>query len=134
MNYKNQKRISIEELKSPLRHSKEDKNKQFLLSMNWEELLNVMSDLDAPEYVLWQYLLKWRGQGYYDFSPADLEINFGWSENSARKYKKGLEDKKYLTKNSENRYVFNPYPSEVENRAAKRREENRLKHESHARK
>ena len=73
-NYKNQKTIHIEELKTPLLHIKTDE-KQFLLSLNWNELLNVMSDLEPAEYILWQYLLKWRGQTYYDFSPADLEIN-----------------------------------------------------------
>ena len=111
-------------------HIKTDE-KQFLLSLNWNELLNVMSDLEPAEYILWQYLLKWRGQTYYDFSPADLEINFGWSENSSRKYKEGLEKKGYITKNSKNQYEFNPYPEIVELRAAAIREKNRLKHENH---
>ena len=133
-NYKNQKRINIGELKTPLLHikkEKEDEKEQFLLSLNWKELLNVMSDLEPAEYILWQYLLKWRGKTFYDFSPADLEINFGWSENSSRKYRNALEKKGYIIKNSQNQYEFIPYPEVVELRAAAIREKNRVKHESH---
>lgn len=133
--YPNQTIINIGAIESPLLHLKDEKKqngeaKQFLLALNWDELLNVMIDLEPPEFMLWQYLSKWGGQGYYNFSPADLETNFGWSENSIRKYKDGLEKKGYLIKVSRTQYTFNPYPEIVEMRAAANREKNRMKREA----
>jgi len=130
-NYANQTVINIMDLQPPLQHIKSEDSESFLMALNWHALLNVMTDLEPSEYMLWQYLLKWSGQKYYNFSPADLEINFGWSENSARKYRDMLMKKGYLEKVSKNQYVFNPYPSVVEERAAAIREQNRLKHEAH---
>ena len=131
-NYKNQTTIHIGALEQPLLHIKKEKGEEtesFLLSLNWEPLLDVMSDLSAEEYMLWCYLLKWRGQGHYDFSPADLEDKLGWSDTSARKYRDGLVKKDYLTKVSNNTYNFNPFPEIVRYRAAKVREDNRKRRE-----
>lgn len=89
-----------------------------------------MADLDSPTFVLWQYILKWRGKKEgYSFSPADLEIRFGWTENSSRKYFKTLVEKHYLTQMNNTYYSFTPYPEEVSYRAAKFREDNRIKRE-----
>lgn len=131
MHYKNQKRIYIPEELGIIEH-KSNPNTQFLVALEWEQLLNVMTDLTAPEFMLWEYILKWRGKRpnendarYYDFSPANLYILFGWSENSSRKYLAELEKKKYLIAKSQNSYDFIPYPEEVKGRAAILREQRR---------
>lgn len=124
-NYRNQKTIQIEPF-GELQHMGAEDKQQFLLALNWDALLNIMTDLDPPTYILWQYLLKWRGKdGGYDFSPADLKINFGWSENSSRKYLKNLEELGYLIEKTKNKYVLIPYPENVKMRAAFKREQNR---------
>ena len=127
--YANQKRIIIEPLGQIEYKGQEKKEgqpeKQFLKALLWDELQNVMTDLTPPEFMLWTYLQKWRGKGYYDFSPADLKILFGWADNSARKYKNGLEMKGYLIKKSNNKYHFIAYPNSVTARAALIREKNR---------
>ena len=129
MNYANQSQFKIMPL-GELEHTR-DTTDQFLTSLNWQPLLNVMSDLTDPEFKLWFYILKWRGgNAIYQFSPADLEINFGWSENSARNYKKQLEIKGYLVKQSKNIYEFNPYPTIAEKNAALKREKNRSNREA----
>jgi len=118
-NYANQKVFLIQEL-GELQHTiqEQDKNKSFLVALNWDKLLNVMIDLDPPEFVLWLYILKWRGKDRgYNFSPADLEEHFGWSENSSRKYRQGLEKKKYLVPISKTFYNFIPYPETTQERA-----------------
>ena len=132
-NYKNQKRININEDLGKIVHTAQN-DSQFLIALEWEPLLNIMTDLTAPEFILWEYILKWRGprkennnQRYYDFSPADLNILFGWSENSARKYLQELEKKQYIISQGKNSYVFVPYPEEVQGRAAIIREKRRNK-------
>lgn len=132
-NYKNQNRININEDLGKIVHPAQT-DSQFLIALEWEPLLNIMTDLTAPEFMLWEYILKWRGprkennnQRYYDFSPADLHILFGWSENSARKYLKELEKKRYIISQGKNSYVFVPYPEEVQGRAAIIREKRRNK-------
>ena len=123
-NYANQYTIKIEDL-GRLKHETGDD--QFLVALNWNELLDVMSDLEPPVFVLWEYLLKWRGKkDGYDFSPSDLKVRFGWSENSVRKYRKILEEKGYLKLDGKT-YYFSPYPSGVEDRARQIREYNKNK-------
>lgn len=124
MNYANQTSIKIKAL-GEIEHEY-NSPEQYLAALNWNELLNVMSDLEPAEFVLWQYLLKWRGgEAIYNFSPIDLKVQFGWSENSSRKYKKSLENKGYLVKTSSKTFDFIPYPECVESRAALKREKNR---------
>lgn len=139
-NFKNQKRIYINDTLGKIEHQA-NKESQFLIALEWEPLLDVMTDLRAPEFMLWEYILKWRGprkdEGgirYYDFSPADLEINFGWAENSSRAYLTELEKKGYIIKDKINTYIFNPYPPEVAGRAALAREKHRAKREERAKK
>lgn len=131
-NYKNQKRIYINENLDTIAHTTK-KDSQFLIALEWEPLLNIMSDLSAPEFMLWEYILKWRGprkedsnQRYYDFSPADLNVLFGWSENSSRKYLQELEKKKYIISQGKNSYMFIPYPEETASRAAIKRAERKM--------
>lgn len=134
--YENQYRIYIQDL-GALEHTK-DRNEQFLAPLNWEQLNDVMTDLTDPEFKLWMYILKWRGArkdgsaAYYDFSPSDLSINFKWDDKSARKYRDNLVEKKYLIMNSDQTFLFYPYPAEVPLRASKIREEQRLKREEKA--
>ncbi len=122
--YKNQINIKIGELQPPLEHQSND-GELFLKALNWTALRNVMSDLTDPEFKLWIYLQQWRGKGNYEFSPANLHILFGWSDNSARKYKDGLERKDYLVMIGKNLYQFIPYPLSLVGRAAIFRETNR---------
>lgn len=124
--FRNQHFIKIEELGQPLEHTK-DADAQFLKALNWGPLMNVMSDLSHSAFIMWMYLNKWRGRGVYDFSPADIEDNFGISDVTIRKYKQELLEKGYLVQTSQNHFRFVPYPENTDGRAALKREENHNK-------
>lgn len=123
---RNQHFIEITELGQPLEHL-QGSEIQFLKALNWEPLMNIMSDLSHSAFIIWIYLNKWRGKGVYEFSPANIEDNFGISDVTIRKYKKELIDKGYLKPISTNRFIFIPYPENVQYRAAYEREQNHLK-------
>lgn len=122
---RNQHFIKIEELGRPLEHLSGET--YFLKALNWEPLMNVMSDLSHSAFIMWMYLNKWRGKGVYEFSPANIEDNFGISDVTIRKYKQELIEKGYLVQESQNHFSFIPYPENTDGRAALTREKNHNK-------
>lgn len=134
MNFKNQHKITVEAL-GELEHIAQT-DKQFLVALNWDELLDVMRVLSNSEFVLWLYLLKWRGKNtktgdkkVYYFSPVNIEIETGLSESTCRRAKQGLERLGFLQKVNPSSYNFIPYPPSIEDRAVKLRAETILKHQ-----
>ena len=107
MNYKNQKRIEIQQFNSILH--KEGTNDAFLQPINWKYYEEAMQTLSGNTFKLWLYLLKWVGKGYYEFSPVHLceILNIG-SKNTIRTMKEELIQKKYLIEESDNKCIFYP--------------------------
>lgn len=131
-NYKNQYKFTIAPLGS-LEH-KEEKS-QFLVALNWTELLDVVKVLSPSEYIVWLYILKWRGKnkktgetGIYYFAPAEIEIETGLSESTIHRAKGMLEKLGFLVKTGVRTYDFIPYPSHIKSLAQQKVAEIILKH------
>ena len=107
MNYRNQKRIEIKKFDAIIH--KEGTNESFLKPINWKYYEQALQDLSGNAFKIWFYLLKWQGQGYYDFSPSHLcgILNIG-SKNTIKAAKEELVEKKYLIQHSDNIYYFYP--------------------------
>lgn len=132
MNYKNQYKFIIDTL-GPLEHKDEG---QFLVALNWAELLDIVKVLSSSEFILWLYILKWRGKnkktnetGVYYFSPAEIEIETALSESTIHRAKKKLEQLGFLIKIGTKTYNFIPYPPQVKALAQQKVAEIILKHE-----
>lgn len=124
-NFKNQHRIYTTHFET-IEHTIGMKG-QFLKPMEWDKLENVNTDLTGNELKLWLYIMKWYGQGYYDFSPVNLEIVLQISKNTILAAKASLIEKGYLLAKTDKTFDFIPYPESVELRALKKREEARAK-------
>lgn len=124
-NFKNQHRIYTTHFET-IEHTIGMKG-QFLKPMEWDKLENVNTDLTGNELKLWLYIMKWYGQGYYDFSPVNLEIVLQISKNTILAAKASLIEKGYLLAKTNKTFDFIPYPDGVELRALKKREETRAK-------
>ena len=124
-NFKNQHRIYTTHFET-IEHTLGMKG-QFLKPMEWDKLENVNTDLTGNELKLWLYIMKWYGQGYYDFSPVNLEIVLQISKNTILATKASLIEKGYLLAKTDKTFDFIPYPDGVELRALKKREEARAK-------
>lgn len=124
-NYANQHRIYTTKFET-IEHPS-GKNEQFLKAMTWDKVLNVEADLTGNELKFWLYLMKWYGQGYYDYSAVNLEIELGISKNTALAAKTSLLEKGYLIQKTKTTFDFIPYPEGVELRALRAREEARKK-------
>ena len=136
MNYANQERIYLTNL-DKIKHAA-GIQQQFLPALDWNKLLMVQSDLTGNEFKVYLYLFKWAGSrndndktkpGYYEFSPADIEIQLDMSTKTAQTIKKSLLSKGYLERVSENTFNFNPYPNNLNDRYEKQiqeRKERRL--------
>lgn len=127
MSYPNQDKIKI--INDDKILHKENTEDQFIAALNWNPLLDVIMDLNPSEYVLWTYLLKWRGgDKEYDFSPAGIELQTGLSESTTRRIKDRFIRDGYLTLVKKKYYHFDPYPKGVHERAELKRAELALKH------
>lgn len=124
-NYANQHRIYTTQFET-IEHTATMKG-QFLKPMVWEKLDNINTDLTGNELKLWLYIMKWYGQGYYDFSPVNLEIALGISKNTILSAKEELIKKGYIVSKTKTTFDFIPYPEGVELRALKKREDAREK-------
>lgn len=124
-NFKNQHRIYTTHFET-IEHTIGMKG-QFLKPMEWDKLENVNTDLTGNELKLWLYIMKWYGQGYYDFSPVNLEIVLQISKNTILAAKASLLEKGYLLAKTDKTFDFIPYPDGVELRALKKREGARAK-------
>ena len=124
-NFKNQHRIYTTHFET-IEHTIGMKG-QFLKPMEWDKLENVNTDLTGNELKLQLYIMKWYGQGYYDFSPVNLEIVLQISKNTILTAKASLIEKGYLLAKTDKTFDFIPYPDGVELRALKKREEARAK-------
>ena len=111
MNYRNQTVIENITLNN-IRHN-EGVQEQWLQPLSWEKLCIPLGLLTGNEYKLYMYILKWAGKGTYEFSPANLQIELGFKEDTARKSKKKLEEYGFLTLMRQNHYSFDPLPQKA---------------------
>lgn len=129
-NYKNQLRINItDDNFKKIIHPK-DTQSAFLQPLEWDKIMPVMNILSGNEFKVYIYLLKWKGQGHYDFSPADLEIQLDISENTIRKIRDNFIKMGFLIQTSKNTYIFDPFPETILDIASIRRGERREKREA----
>ncbi len=105
-NYANQKRIILGHLED-ITH-KEGTQEQWIRSLKIEPIKEAMRVLNGNGFKLWIYLLSWEGQGYYDFSPANIAKTLNISDEGARNARQELVNKGYLIQNKENIYEFFP--------------------------
>ena len=107
MNYENMTRIEIQKFDA-ITH-KEKTSDQFLQPINWTYYDEALKTLSANGFKLWFYLLHWVGQGYYDFSPANLckVLNIK-SKNTIYAAKQELIDAQYMVQVSTNKFIFFP--------------------------
>ena len=128
-NYKNQVRVNIEDEQfKKIIHIK-GTDGAFLQPLEWDKLISVMNVLSGNEFKLYMYLLKWKGQGYYDFSPAEIEIQLDMSENTSRTVRNRLIQLGFLEQGNNKNYIFNPFPNNLEDLATLKRGERREKRE-----
>lgn len=113
-NYANQLRINIPNIDG-IKHPAGEKE-AFLQPLSWDKLDYILFDLEKSELKLYFYFLRWVGRGYYEFSPADIELQLNISENTARAARKNLERKGYLTLQHNNTYLFNVFPDGLRER------------------
>lgn len=113
-NYANQLRINIPNIDG-IKHPAGEKE-AFLQPLSWDKLDCILFDLEKSELKLYFYFLRWAGRGYYEFSPADIELQLNMSENTARAARKNLEHKGYLTLQHNNTYLFNVFPDGLRER------------------
>ena len=113
-NYKNQIRINIEEENfKKIIHPKET-DSAFLQPLEWDKIMAVMNVLSGNEFKLYMYLLKWKGQGYYDFSPSELEVQLDMSENTSRTIRSRFVQLGFLKQLKDKTYSFIPFPDKIE--------------------
>lgn len=124
-NFRNQHRIYTTHFET-IEHTVGMKG-QFLKPMEWDKLDNVNTDLTGNELKLWLYIMKWYGQGYYDFSTVNLEIALQITKNTIIAAKESLIEKGYIVAKTDKTFDFIPYPDGVELRALRKREEKRIK-------
>jgi hypothetical protein len=107
-NYANQKRIVLGHLRdiaaAPYEHE------AFLPPLRWAPIKVPLHDLNGNAFKLWVYLLSWEGQGYYDFSPANLAKELSMSDQGARNARQELIDKGYLRPSNTNPNILEFFP------------------------
>lgn len=129
-NYKNQLRINITDDNFKKIIHQKDTQSAFLQPLEWDKIMSVMNILSGNEFKVYMYLLKWKGQDHYDFSPADLEIQLDISENTVRKIRDTFIKMGFLVQTSKNTYIFDPFPETTADVATARRGERREKREA----
>lgn len=91
-------------------------SKDYLSPMKEDAIMKIMRDLNHGKiFTVWLYLLKYRTEGIYIYSPSKLKKLFGISENTARRIRIELESKGYLIPIGFNRFRFEPYPEKLRN-------------------
>lgn len=105
-NYANQKIIVLGHL-NDIKHL-QGINEHFLQPVKWAPLKEAMRLLNGNAFKLYMYLLSWEGQGYYEFSPANITKELKMSDEGARKARDELIRLGFLIVNSENKLEFFP--------------------------
>lgn len=105
-NYANQRKIVLGHLNNIT--AKPGDGASFLQAVRWEPVKAPMRILNGNAYKLWVYLLSWEGQGFYDFSPANLSKELNVSDQGARNARQELIDKGYLVPNADGNLEFFP--------------------------
>lgn len=107
-NYKNQNvitDISVEKIKH-----QSGIEESWMQPFSWDKMMIPLFLLNGNEYKVYMYIFKWAGQGYYEYSPADIEKSLDIKEDTARKIFKKLIEYGYLTYIASRKYKFDPYP------------------------
>ena len=136
--YPNQDKIIIDlNDNNRLIHKKDELNadgtpKQFLKAVNWDVLEDILLVLSGNELKVYLYLLKWAGQGYYDYSPADIIKVLNIGESTSQKIKKKFIELGFLVPQSNRTYKFNPSPDKLHKQAVQKFGEIMMKKEGHA--
>lgn len=106
--YANQKVIQLGHLKDIGAASYE--KEAFLPPIRWSPIKAPMRILNGNAFKLWMYLLSWEGQGYYEFSPANLAKELNMSDQGARNARQELIDKGYLVPNPNDEKLLEFFP------------------------
>ena len=107
-NYANQKKIQLGHLRDIGANTYE--KEAFLPPTKWSSLKAPMRILNGNAFKLWMYLLSWEGQGYYEFSPANLAKELNMSDQGARNARQELIDKGYLIPYPDNPNLLEFFP------------------------
>ena len=104
-NYANQKTITLGHL-NDIKHEK-GIEEAFLQPTKWAPLKEAMRLLNGNAFKLYIYLLSWEGQGYYDFSPANIAKEIRISDEGARNARTELIRLGFIVEEN-NKLVFYP--------------------------
>lgn len=114
-NYANQKTVEISnEIINQVAH-KERADGAFLRAIDWKYIRLAQQVLSGNEFTLLTYMLQYAGKGYYEFSPASIEIDTQMSDTTAQRALKRLQEVGYVESgDSFYKYKINLYPKGIE--------------------
>lgn len=104
--YANQKKIVLGHLPDIAYHGGDAGS--WLQPTKWDPIKAAMRILNGNAFKLWMYLLSWEGNGFYEFSPANLAKELKMSDEGARNARKELLDKGYLYEMNDGTLEFFP--------------------------
>ena len=110
-NYANQLKIEIPNIDFIFYHEGEkiDENGYIPLLKN-SYMYKAAQQLNGNAFKIWMYILRWKNQGYFYFSPAAIGSAMGIPKQSVSDSKKELIQKGFIyqDENKENVYHFSP--------------------------
>lgn len=96
-NFAHQNTLEItNEIIEEVAHKKGDDSEAFLRAIDWKYIGLAQQVLTGNELDVLIYCLRWAGQGYYDFSPAGIEIETQMSDSTAQRAFKRLQEVGYI--------------------------------------
>ena len=110
-NYKNQNvitNISVEKIK----HNSNTEG-AWMQPFDWDKMKPILYLLSGNEYKFYMYLFSWAGKTYYEFSPADLEKQLDFKEDTARKIFKHFIELGFLVQIKKHSYAFDAFPEKA---------------------
>lgn len=110
-NYANQIKIEINNIEYIFYHKGEtvDDNGYIPLLKN-SAMYHAAQQLNGNAFKIWMYILRWKDQGYFYFSPAAITNAMGIPKQSVSDAKKELMKKGFIIQdeNNPNKYYFSP--------------------------
>ena len=110
-NYANQIKINIPNIEYIFYHEGEsiDENGYIPLLKN-TYMYHASQQLNGNAFKIWMYILRWKNQGYFYFSPAAITAAMGIPKQSISDAKKELIQKGFIIQDNENenKYYFHP--------------------------
>ena len=111
MNYANQQKILIPPMEHIFYHEGEaiDENGYIPLLKN-SYMYKAAQLLNGNAFKIWMYILRWKNQGYFYFSPAAIANAMGIPKSSVSDSKKELiaQGFIYQSEDNPNKFYFSP--------------------------